>query len=178
MNADINAAWPAIYALSRKVFPSSLHFAIATVNADGTPHVTPIGSLVLFPNEPKGMYYEILTAHMPRNLEIQQRVCVLAVRSDKLFWLRALLGGRFATPPAVRLLGTASPRRAASPTELARWQRRVRRLRWLKGAQLLWGQMRYVREITFDGYEPVRLGAMTRGLWENEAIGHVAHSVR
>jgi hypothetical protein len=166
--ADIVTAWPTIYALARQTFPSSLHFAFATVNTDGTPHVTPIGSLMLCPDEPKGIYFEIFTTQMPRNLATQQRVCVLAVRSGQWFWLLSLLQGRFATPPAVRLLGTVGPRREASTVELARWQRRVSRLRWLKGSRILWGQMRFVREITFDSYEPVRLGAMTRGLWEHE----------
>lgn len=165
---DIVTAWPTIYALARQTFPSSLHFAFATVNADGTPHVTPIGSLMLCPGEPKGIYFEIFTTHMPRNLAAQQRICVLAVHNSRWFWLTSLLRGRFSTPPAVRLLGTVGPRREASTVELARWQRRIAHLGWLKGSRILWGQLRFVREIAFDTYEPVWLGAMTHGLWERQ----------
>jgi hypothetical protein len=43
--------------------------------------------------------------------------------------------------------------------------RRFRRYRFLKGYDLLWGNLRYVRDITFDAALPVTIGAMSNGLW-------------
>lgn len=63
--------------------------------------------------------------------------------------------------PAVRLLGEAGDVRAATPAEMALWQRRVRSVRFTKGHQKMWRNMRMVRDVTFTGIEPVHLGEMT-----------------
>jgi hypothetical protein len=63
------------------------------------------------------------------------------------------------------LLGYAGERRKATAAEQARWQQLVAPTRFLKGYDLLWRRTDYVRELLFDGYAPVRLGAMTKGLW-------------
>ncbi len=160
--------WRHIRALVLRAFPSSLHFAFGTVNADGTPHVSPIGSLVLKRNEPKGLYFEAFTARVPQNLENNPRVCILAVNSSRWFWYKALFRGRFSDPPAVRLIGTAGERRKATPREIELWRKRVRRVRWLRGFHLLWGQFEFVREIEFDAFEPVQLGVMTQGHWSGD----------
>ena len=39
----IEAQWPQIKKLFKRSFTSSLHFAMASVNKQGEPHVTPIG---------------------------------------------------------------------------------------------------------------------------------------
>ena len=161
---EINGHWEAIRAVFRDAFKSSLHYAIATVNADGTPHVTPIGSLILEADH-KGFYCEEYPRTMTKNLENNQRVCVMAVNAGKWYWLRSIFRGRFSKPPGVRLMGTVGERRRATEEETARWLKRVRPLRRFKGYNLLWSNMRTVREITFDSFEPVRAGAMTRGLW-------------
>jgi uncharacterized protein len=168
---DSVTAWPMVRALASRTFVSSLHFAFATVNPDGTPHVTPIGSLILAADRPEGVFFEVFSVQMAQNLDERPRVCVLAVNSGAALWLAALLRGRFATPPAARLLGTAGPRREATPAELARWRRRTRGLWRLQGGRSLWGQIRYARTIRFDAVEPVRLGTMTRGAWPVESAG-------
>jgi hypothetical protein len=156
--------WPAIRRVFATAMRTSAHFAIASVNADGTPHVTPIGSVFL--TEPgQGFYFELFTRGLPQNIQRNQRICVMAVNSGKLFWLRSLFNGRFAEPPAIRLLGYAGERRKASADEQARWQRRVAPVTFLKGYDLLWRRTDYVRELFFDGYAPVRLGAITKDLW-------------
>jgi flavin reductase (DIM6/NTAB) family NADH-FMN oxidoreductase RutF len=167
---DSFTAWPTVRALAKRTFLSSLHFAFVTVNADGTPHLTPIGSLMLAADRPEGVFFEVFSTQMVRNLEERPRVCVLAVNSSAAVWLLALLRGRFTTPPAARLLGTVGPRREATPAELARWRRRTQGLWRLKGGQRLWGQIRYARTIHFDAVEPVHLGKMTRGIWPMERI--------
>ncbi len=163
----LDEQWHTAWALVKRSFRSSLHYAFASVNADGTPHVTPIGSLLLKEDAPDGLYFELFTRQLPHNLEQQPQVCILAVNSSKWFWLRALVLGRFPSPPAVRLRGTVGERRQATQAEIALFRKRVGWSRWLKGHQLLWGNLHFVRvrEIHFDSIEPVRLGAMTRGLW-------------
>ena len=68
------------------------------------PCVTPIGSVAL--TEPgRGFYFEEFPTRLPRNLRRDPRVSILGVNSSRLFWLRALLFGRFPAPPAIRLGG-------------------------------------------------------------------------
>jgi hypothetical protein len=146
--------------------------ALATVNPDGSPHVAPIGSLVLQEGG-KGYFFEKFPRTTRNNLEQHQRVCVLA--APRGFWpfMKALFQGRFADAPGVRLLGRAGVRRAATAEEMRRWQDRVKHFRLfrnLKGYKLLWDDMRYVREITFDSFEPLHLGTMTQGLWQDPSI--------
>ena len=44
---DMTENWEEVKDLFRESFISSFHYAIATVNGEGEPHVTPIGSLIL-----------------------------------------------------------------------------------------------------------------------------------
>jgi len=157
---EITANWTEIKALFQRSFRSSFHYAIATVNEDGTPHITPIGSLIL--GEPgKGVYFEMFPRQMPQNLQTDQKVCIMAVDSGIGFWLRSLLRGKFVAPPGMRLYGVAGELRPATEAEIARWQRRVRRVRFTKGHKLMWRKMRMVREIEFTHAEPIRIGKMT-----------------
>jgi len=48
--------WSQLKPLAGRVFGSSLHFAMATINPDGTPHITPIGSLIL--TDPGEAYFD------------------------------------------------------------------------------------------------------------------------
>ncbi|MCP4201681.1 MAG: pyridoxamine 5'-phosphate oxidase family protein [bacterium] len=117
----------------------------------------------------RGFYFEVFPTGLPRNLLRDPRVSILGVNSGRLFWLRALLFGRFPAPPAVRLGGrVVGEPRQASARELAMWQHRVRPLRRLRGYGLLWGRLRRirVRDLEIDRAEPVRLGSMTEGHWK------------
>lgn len=167
---DVNENWAEIKALFRESFRSSFHYAIASVGADGDPHVTPIGSLIL--GRPgQGIYFEKFTRNLPRNLDDGSRVCVLAVNSSRWFWMGSLFAGRFPRPPAVRLHGVAGPVRHATEREIALWQKRVGRVRFTTGHRLMWRDMSEVREISFDRIEPVQLGVMTSGLWRGPSTG-------
>src|ERR1700724_845622 len=64
----LDEQWESAWALVNRSFRSSLHYAFASVNADGTPHVTPIGSLMLRHDEPTGFYFELFTKQLPHNL--------------------------------------------------------------------------------------------------------------
>ena len=39
--------WNLIRPIFDNAFKSCMHYALATVNEDGSPHITPIGSLIL-----------------------------------------------------------------------------------------------------------------------------------
>ncbi len=161
---QINDCWPEIKQLFRQSFRSSFHYAIATVHENGEPHITPIGSLIL--GKPGyGVYFEEFPKQLPRNLRTNNRVCVLAVNSSRWFWLKSLIGGRFSSPPAVRLYGTAGALRDATDREIKLWQQRVKRVSFSKGHAMMWADMRTVRDIEFTHVEPVYIGEMTRDTW-------------
>lgn len=152
--------WKQLKTLAGGVFRSSLHFTIATANPDGSPHLTPIGSLIL--GDPgEAYFFEIFARQLARNLDAGSSVAVLGVNSSSRLWLRALVAGRFRQPPAFRLLGSAGERRPATSAEKARWQRKVRFLRWTRGYDRLWGNLDVVRELHLHRLQPVRLGPMS-----------------
>jgi hypothetical protein len=138
--------------------------AFATLGPDGSPQITPIGSVYLDPVEPKGYYHPIFTSRLRRNLGENGRFELLYVNLGAWTWLQALTRGRFDQLVAVRLRGSAvGGRRAASNEEVERWQRQVRAVRWTRGYELLWKDVEYTQELSFDGYVPVRFGAMPHG---------------
>ncbi|MFH1116428.1 MAG: pyridoxamine 5'-phosphate oxidase family protein [Pseudomonadota bacterium] len=149
--------WGDICRLFSDAFKHSLHCTIATVSEDGVPRATPIGSLILGRNR-RGFYFEEYVSGLAKNLRTNKRVCVLAVNSHKPLFFKMLLFGEFTEPIAVRLVGTAGEKREALPEETALFRKRVSPYRMLKGHDMLWGNLRYVRDITFDSFEPVRLG--------------------
>lgn len=155
-------SWERIRTLFREAFKTTLHYAFATVGADGTPRVTPIGSLILR-NDRTGFYFEEYASGLRRNFSVNNRVCILAVRASKWQFLKALLFGRVSAPFAVRLMGTVGERRAATDEEASQFRRRVARYRMLKGHDLLWGKLKHVRDIAFDSCEPVRIGSLDDG---------------
>ncbi len=164
---SLNENWSEIKALFKRSFRSSFHYAIATVDDNGEPNITPIGSLIL--GKPgHGIYFEEFPRQLPRNLSENQQICILAVDSGISFWLRSLLHGKFIAPPAVRLYGVAGKRREATEKEIQLWQRRVRRVRFTKGHTMMWKKMRMVRELRFTRMEPVQMGEMTKGLWKTK----------
>lgn len=159
------ADWRQARQICASSFLSSLHFSISSINGDGTPHVTPIGSLRLL--EPgTAIYFEIFTSRLSENLEQRRSLCILGVNSSKRFWVRSLWSGRFSERPGVRMVGVAGQRREATREEVAWWQRRVRFARRLRGYEMLWGtqQLRWIRELTIVEIVPVALGAMTADL--------------
>jgi len=151
-----SADWQVIRRIFREGFASSFHFGVASVGDDGSPHLTPIGSLVLGAVG-QGFYFEEYAAGLARRLQRDQRVCVMAVNSGRWELLKALWRGEARRPFGVRLHGTVGERRDATAGELERLQRRVRSLRFLRGHRLVWGKLRTVREVRFYAFEPVRI---------------------
>lgn len=156
--------WGIIKRLFSQTFRTSFHYAVGTVNPDGSPHVTPIGSLILRDNGNAFFFEEFLGA-TARNFQNDNRICVLAVHASRWLLLKSLFLGRFGSLPAARLAGRVGEKREATPDEMNLFHKRIGRYHFLKGYDLLWGRLRYVRDVTFDAALPVRAGAMTRGLW-------------
>ena len=155
--------WNRLRPLAGRVFGSSLHFAMATVNPDGTPHVTPIGSLILTdPGE--AYFFEVLTRQLRTNLDNSSPIAVLGVISSLRLWVPSFVAGRFKAPPAFRLRGVAGESRPSTAEERARWKRKVRYLRWTQGYKALWANVDTVRELHFHQLQPVKIGRMTSGL--------------
>ncbi|MCJ7546310.1 MAG: pyridoxamine 5'-phosphate oxidase family protein [Deltaproteobacteria bacterium] len=163
---EIGKHWKTIQMLFQESRGSSTQYAIATVNEDGSPHVTPIASLFLREDK-TGFYFDEFPIHMSRNLERDPRVCILAVNSDPTFSIKSFLAGKYETPPAVRLMGSVGKKREGTAEEIALWknQNYVKLARGTKGHDLMWENMRMVRDIHFDSFEPVLMGEMTQDLW-------------
>lgn len=81
--------------------------AIASVDADGGPTITPIGAVFLR-DDCTGFYFDQYAERLADNLDRDPRVCVMAVDSGSVFWLRWLLAGRFRRAIGVRRYGTAA----------------------------------------------------------------------
>lgn len=162
---EIGKHWETIRSVFNEAFPSCMHYAFATINEKGWPHVTPIGGLVLR-DDCTGYYFEEYPVHLPANIEKNNRVCVLAVNAKLQFWGKALAEGKFDSPPAVRLYGTVGERRQATPEEINSFLDRLKMVKETKGYKMLWENMKTVRDIKFDSFEPVLTGEMTRDLWK------------
>ena len=165
LNKDDQQTWDEIRKLFKNAFKSSFHFSFATVDDQGNPHITPIGSLFLN-KDFTGFYLERFLSKLPKNLEKNQWVCILATNSSRGFWLKSLFKGRFTTFPAVRLYGQIGEKRSVNEEEIALFKKHIKPLRRFKGSKLLWGDFKYARDIQFDSYEPVFAGEMTTNLWK------------
>ena len=156
----LEAHWPQI----RAVWGATVFGAFATVAEDGSAQLTPIGSVYLHPNEPRGYFHPISAARLQKNLTARENFELLFVDGRVSSRLPAWVRGRFDRLVAVRLRGHAvGPRRPANAEELERWRRRVRAVRWTRGHDLLWKEVRFGQELAFDAYVPVRFGAMRHG---------------
>ena len=160
---DIKHDWTEIRKHFNKCFRSNFHVAIASVDKNNNPTVTPIGSLFLNNNQ-TGFYFEKFPTKLPENSKVNKNVCVLAVNSNTLFWLTSLFKGQFKKYPAIKLYGQLGERRKATDIEIQRLNSRMSITKRLKGNKYLWGDMQIVREITFIKAEAINLGKMTEKL--------------
>ncbi|RMI27876.1 pyridoxamine 5'-phosphate oxidase family protein [Nocardia stercoris] len=162
--AAIEGQWDRITEVVARARRSTGHLTVASVDPDGMPTVTPIGTVFLR-DDHTGYYFDQYTSALTRNLDADPRFCLMAVDSGSLFWLRSLLVGRFVAAPGVRLYGTAGPRRPATDAELGEVRRRVRPALRLRGGRMLWSDFSHVRDLTFTGFRPVRYPVMMDQLW-------------
>jgi uncharacterized protein len=159
----IDNKWELIRSVFAQAFNSCMHYAMATVNEDGSPHVTPIGALILREDR-TGYFFDEYCTRTRDNLNSNPRACFLAVNADKAFWGKSLADGKFASPPAIRISGTVRAPREATGEEIAAWQNHVAFARGTRGYEIMWSRMHIVRDVLFDSLEPVEVAAMTDGL--------------
>ena len=162
--ARLDGHWNQVREIVARGKRSTMHAAIAAVDADGAPHVTPVGTVFLREDH-TGFYFDQYTEALARNVDADPRICLMAVDTSRMFWLRSLVAGRFAAPPGVRLYGTVGARRPATDDELELVGKSVRATQWSKGGKLLWSDFSHVRDIAFTGFRPVRYPVMMSHLW-------------
>jgi len=160
---DLIENWTAIRKHFSQSFGSSLHVSIASVDVDNAPTVTPIGTVFLNKDQ-TGFYFEKFISTLPKHTANNNQICLLAVNSSKLFWLKSLFKGRFDNYPAYRLYGSLGKQREATQGEMRALKRRMKMTRNLKGHKYLWNDMTKVREIRFNKGEKINIGKMTKTL--------------
>ncbi len=160
---DIKSNWKKIRIHFSKSFSSNFHVSIASINSENNPTVTPIGSLFLNKDQ-TGFYFEKYPSNLPVYAKINRKICVLAVNSHTWFWIKSLFKGEFNSYPAIKLYGELGQKREATDIEISRLNRRMKATRAMKGNKFLWGDMKYVRELTFTKAEKINLGEMTKNL--------------
>jgi hypothetical protein len=160
---DLNKNWEKIRIHFRRSFRSNFFVSVASVDSDNNPTVTPIGSLFLNRNL-TGFYFEKYPEKLPNHAKLNKNICVLAVNSNAWFWIKSLFIGEFKNYPAVKLYGLLGGRRKATKIEITRLKKRMRATNGMKGNKYLWGDMIYVRDITFTRVEKINLGKMTAKL--------------
>ncbi len=157
---DLSSNWDKIRLHFNKSFRSNFHVSIASVTSDNIPTVTPIGSLFLN-NDQTGFYFEKYPTKLPMYSKINKKICVLAVNSNRWFWINSLFKGRFSSYPGIKLYGKLGEKRKATEIDIKRLNRRMKMTKGMKGHRYLWGSMTMVREIEFTKAEQINLGEMT-----------------
>ncbi|GAC69204.1 hypothetical protein GS4_22_00360 [Gordonia soli NBRC 108243] len=155
--------WAAARSVTRRSVRGALHCSIASTNADGSPHVTPIGSLMLG-SVGCAIYFDVFNVRLAENVESRPEVAVLAVDSGRSLWLPALVRGEFARPPGIRLVGTVGGRRPSTAEEVARFHRVVGPLLRTRGGATLWRSLPVVRDVTVESIDHLRMGSLTPGV--------------
>ncbi|MCK5206508.1 MAG: hypothetical protein KAQ79_00760 [Cyclobacteriaceae bacterium] len=160
---DIKINWKKIKLHFSKSFRSNFYVSIASVDSENNPTVTPIGSLFLKNNQ-TGFYFEKYPSKLPIYAKINRKICVMAVNSSMWFWIKSLIKGKFNNYPAIKLYGELGQKREATKIEITRLNRRMKTTKGMKGNTYLWGDMKFVREISFKKAEKINLGEMTKDL--------------
>lgn len=162
---DMHKDWRIIYSVFKRAQNAGLCHNFSTINEDGTPNITPIGSLVLNANKPGGYYFDVFNRTLSENVDRNPNVAILAVDSRKLFWLKSVFARKFKTPPAIRLVGKVSARRPALPEEVKRCLDEVKPLKRIGASKTLGKRLKHLRQVEFARVDVVNIGAMTNQRW-------------
>jgi hypothetical protein len=128
-----------------------------TVDKDGSPRAAPYSSLILQKHK-QGFYFDHFSRHLTKNLDRDKKVCILLLKNNKWFWIKTVLFGQFDHPPGIRLMGTVGERREATTQEIDAFNKPLKKLKYFKGYQPLWGVMKHGRDIFFESFETVKCG--------------------
>ncbi|MEG1856164.1 MAG: pyridoxamine 5'-phosphate oxidase family protein [Acinetobacter sp.] len=138
---------------------AAMHCSIATVDAQLQPSITPIGTLFLRENY-SGFFFDSYAESFKENLPQNNKACIQAINSSRLFWLKSLLKGEFSDYPGVRLYVEIAALRAANDEELAQISQRIQTLKWTKGSKLIWSDFTQIREFTVQSFRWVKYPKM------------------
>ncbi len=161
---ELESHWHEIKNTFNRCLSSSKHCAIATVDSEGNPHITPIGFIFLKDNK-TACYFEEYTKSIPKNIKSNSNVCLMVVNSSFSYWFKSLFKGKFISPPGLRLYGVAGGARKATQEELQLYKSKIRSSRGLKGNKLIWQGLETVREIELKSFKPVQYPKMMDHLW-------------
>ena len=166
---NIDKDWEEIEDIFDCCVSSSKHAAIATVDVDGNPHITPIG-FVFLTGRKKAIYFEQYSKTLPTNYKVNSNVCLLLVNSSTFFWAKSLFKGRFSAYPGIRLYGEADELRSASEVEMKLLEARIGGAKLLKGSKLIWSGLKSVREINLTSVRPIEYPKMMEHLIGDNVI--------
>ncbi|GAA6134451.1 hypothetical protein NBRC116188_12400 [Oceaniserpentilla sp. 4NH20-0058] len=162
---NIKQHWLEITNVIQQAQKSNMHCAIASVDENGIPNITPIGTVFLRDDQ-SAYFFDSFTSQLASNVQHNPNVCLSAVNSSTMYWLKSFFKGRFSSAPGVRLYGTMGPLRAATQEELTAVAKRIKPKKLFKGSKLIWSDFTHVRDIKFTEFRPVQYPKMMEGLWE------------
>ncbi len=162
---ELASYWNDIRKVVSTAQKSSMHCTLATVDKNGMPNITPIGTVFLR-DDCSAYFFDCYTSKMSENLERNPNVCLSAVNTQTTFWLKSLIFGRFSTAPGVRLYGKVGALREATSAETSAVNKRTAPFSWTKGSELIWSSFTHVRDITFTDFRPVQYPKMMEHLWQ------------
>lgn len=140
--------------------PKNLPYCIfATVDEDGSPRVAPYSSLILGENK-KGFFLDHFSQQLTKNLDRDRTICILLLKNNKWFWMKAFLLAKFDHAPGIRLMGTVGQRRKATMQELNAFKKPLKKMKIFKGYNPFWNVMKHGRDIFFESFETVKCGSM------------------
>lgn len=131
---------------------AAMHCSIATVNPQGFPSITPIGTVFLDQQSSTGFFFDTYSTTFSENLQHQPLACIQAVNSSKLFWLSSIFKAKFKHYPGVRLYAEIGSLRPATAEEIEKVESRISTLKWSKGSKLIWSSFHHVRDIKVKDY--------------------------
>lgn len=161
---DIKDQWQKIKRVLEKGQASTIYCSIATVSPDGTPTITPVGTVFLRDNQ-TGYFFDHYAKALGENIDLNPNICVMSVNAGFIYWALSLLLGRFVSPPGVRLYGKAGPLREATKEEIDKIEKRVKPTKFLKGSRMLWSGFTHVRDIEFSSCKPITYPVMMDKMW-------------
>lgn len=162
---NIKDNWTLIRQVFDKGFKTNKYYSVASVDEEGNPHVTPIGSLILR-DDCTGFFSERFPEKSRQNFKTNNRVSIMAINTGFFYWFKSIRKGVFESPPGVRIYGRVGQRRKVTDEERSLWLKKVKIAKGTKGYNLLWKDMAQVRDIHFDDVRPVTTGVMTQDLWK------------
>lgn len=143
--------WQHILTLFETVQKQAMHVTVASISKNAMPNITPIGTLFL-DDQQQVFFFDRYTLQLSENIETHPYVCISAVNSSRIFWLKALLKGQFSHYPGVRLYAHIGEKRRATDAEKDKIAQRIKLLSWTKGSQMIWSEFEYVRDIKILEY--------------------------